>query len=120
MNEIKLTGLPPLPEGDWSHAEIKWPKKDEWFLEEDRGELRWAMSLSGSFSGTRVVLVPAKKYRTPSLPDDWGKECEFRHSEDDEWDSVALIGFIKQRMGRLGDWLTEDGPYKHARIEVKE
>jgi hypothetical protein len=120
MNEIKLTGLPNLPEGEWSHAEVRKPKKGDWFLHEDWGSLKWEKMTSNIFPCPRLVLVPAKKYREPILPPDYEKECEFSN-DGVEWVQSTLTGWVREEEEDNFNWLNWNGcGYEHARIEVKE
>lgn len=58
-----------------------------------------------------------KKYRTPTLPDDAGKECEF-FDKGSDWGSGVLAGFSARR---ADPWIDNLGcHWADCRIEVTE
>jgi hypothetical protein len=113
--------VPELPPGEWSHCEFRKANPGEFVLhqpEETPTWRQWRDRVPSFFM--QVVLVPAKKYREPVLPQDYGKECEF--SDDGEhWVYSTLIGWCKEEEDDVLTWINWGGSgYTHARIEVTD
>jgi hypothetical protein len=125
---MRIENLPELPPGEWSHCEYRAAKPGEFALLQEKGELNWRQwkHQNTSILGW-VVLVPAKKYREPVLPADWGRECEFSNDKE-TWTKGTLAGYLSYflSMNRwYGRFERESGAqyssqYNFARIEVSE
>ncbi len=69
------------------------------------------------------TFTPPKKYKTPVLPDDYGKECEFSDWEDfkEVHTKAALYGYHKRGHHDNLPWIACGGSaFRFCRIEVKE
>ena len=49
-------------------------------------------------------FTPPKKYRTPKLPDDWGKECEFSDNDFETFAIGMLVGYHKPSEQETCPW----------------
>jgi hypothetical protein len=102
------------------YSESKKPSVSAVYLYEEIDE--WAVGW-WCYGGSIPEILEPKKYRTPKLPDDYGKECEF--SDDEGFGLVIrkkmLTGYYEPDPDDASPWMTHDGhAYKFCRIEVKD
>jgi len=63
----------------------------------------------------KLILRKVKRYREPSLPADYGKECEVS-DDGKKWVTAKLQGFAKNCTGDSYPWKSDEGYCTYCRI----
>jgi hypothetical protein len=102
-----------IPDGYEATGEFRYPVNGELYL------YCGTVAKSDGVHPERLILRKVKRYREPTLPADYGKECEFSNS-DGEWSKGVLIGYRKNDCQDLIPWSGGEDYYCHCRIACDE
>ncbi len=107
-----------IPEG-WEFVRVGAISEGEFFINiENTPEMA-----SSPYDGGCVVIRRVKKYRTPTLPDDMWKQCEFSNKADFSDSTLGkLRGMIAFGPNDKKVWACDGSDYctEFCRIEIKD
>jgi hypothetical protein len=106
-----------IPDG-WEPVRVDYAEAGDWYLCIDGPRQSFSKLRSVPF----LIIKKIKKYRNPSLPDDFGVVAEFSNDEVN-WVKSNLLGWLYTSTCYQKDyspWRAAGDYYQHCRIEVED
>ncbi len=108
-----------IPEG-WEFVRCGSVSKGDFYLAIDGGP----QQATTNYENGCIIIRRVKKYRTPTLPADLWKECEFSNNKD--FNPVSCVsyvrGYVVSNTGDLFPWVPAKSCccFQYCRIEIKD